>query len=260
MELPDDWHLSHSAPFYEVNQYWKNENENPAERRVQPKTPLTNNHKTIRVFNTHLRPHQLPTNAKCVYVVREPLDILVSFYYHLAHMAEADGGYTGTPHAFCAAFLAGTVLYGRWQDHMEAWLGKNRNPHCNNDRLLLLQYQDMKQNLDHEATKLARFLGVEEHRLATVVDAAVPHCTFSSMRVERWRYTPLSVEWNTDESTGKPYDDFVRTGRIGDGNDFLDAYFTEELKTQWQDDLKIARDRWLQAGVDPLIIKRYLGQ
>jgi hypothetical protein len=37
------------------------------------------------------------------------LDLLVSFYYHLTNMAEADEGFTRTPHAFCIAFVVGTV-------------------------------------------------------------------------------------------------------------------------------------------------------
>jgi hypothetical protein len=35
----------------------------------------------------------------------------------------------------------------------------------------VVHYQDMTQNLEHEATRLAQFLGVEEQRwLATVVE------------------------------------------------------------------------------------------
>ena len=257
MVLPDDWHLSQSAPFYEVNQYWKNHEEDPSRRRVAAKRPLEVDNVTFRVFNTHLRPHQLPPNAKCIYVMRDPLDVLTSLYYHLANMDEADGGYTGTPQALCAEFQTGTVVYGKWQDHMEAWLGGKNNDGSGSE-ILLLHYEDMKTNLDEEATKLARFLGVQEEALARVVDNAVPHCTFAAMRTERWRYTPVTVQWKKNKSTGKPYDDFVRAGRIGDGASFLDSYFTDELEKQWKKDMVIARNRWCQAGVDPSIIVRYL--
>jgi hypothetical protein len=261
MTLPDDWHLSHSAPFYEVDQYWEHSSSGDVLspiRRLAPKIPLQQKDggNCYRVFNTHLRPHQLPPNAKCIYVVRDPLDVLASFYYHLANMADADGGYTGTPQEFCADFLAGTVLYGKWQDHIQAWLGKGDK--STNSKVLILHYQDMKDNLQEEATKLAHFLGVEDVNLA--VETAVPHCTFSAMRKERWRYTPMSVQWKEDETTGKPYDDFVRAGRIGDGDDFFNAYFSEDLKNQWVRDLSKARNWWLQAGVVPEVIKRYLGE
>ena len=106
---------------------------------------------------THLRPHQLPANAKCLYLVRDRLDVLASFYYHLANMAHSDGDYNGTPQEFCKQFLEGTILYGKWQDHLEAWLGQqNEDPIT--QTVKLLHYEDMKENLEREATKLARFL------------------------------------------------------------------------------------------------------
>ncbi len=71
----------------------------------------------------------------------------------------------------------------------------------------------------------------------------------------------MLVQWKEDEMTGKPYDDFVRAGRIGDGDDFFNAYFLEDLKNQWVRHLSTARDWWLQAGVDPEeVIKPYLGE
>lgn len=120
-----------------------------------------------------------------------------------------------------------------------------------------MQYADMKKDLIKEATRLAIFLGVDEPRI--VETNVVPHCTFSAMRAERWRYTPVSVEWENDERTGKPYDNFVRTGRIGDGLAFREQHFSENLKKQWQNDLVLARARCLYAGVDDQLIQRYLG-
>jgi hypothetical protein len=255
MTIPEDWHLSQSAPFFELDQYWQGKD------RVPPQTPLelvdqqTGTKKTHRVFNTHLRPHQLPPNARCIYVIRDALDVLTSFFFHLANMAEADGGYAETAEQFCSDFVDGTVLYGKWQDHLEAWLGiSNRNA----SNVLVLHFEDMKHNLEAEAAKVARFLGVDETRFARVVETAVPHCTFSAMRKERSRYTPKSVEWKNGQD-GKSYDNFVRTGRIGDGKEFLNQYFSDELKKQWAKDLATARVRWLDAQVDSQIIERYLG-
>ncbi|CAJ1954489.1 unnamed protein product [Cylindrotheca closterium] len=253
MELPEDWHLSHSAPFYEVDQYWKKKD------RVPPETPIAGIDKesghqmSFRVFNTHLRPHQLPPNARCVYVIRDELDVLASFFYHLSNMAVADGGYEGTESQFCLDFLDGTVLYGRWQDHMEAWLGKtNKNPN-----IIILHYEDMKSDLEREATKLAQFLGVETTRVSEVVKSAIDQCTFAAMKKERVRYTPKSVYWKKD-ADGKPYDNFVRAGRVGDGKEFANKYFSDDLQQRRKRDRETSARRWRNAGVDPAIIDRYL--
>lgn len=210
---------------------------------------------TFRIFNTHLRPHQLPANAKCIYVVRDPLDVMASFFYHLANMAPEDGGYTGSAEKFVEEFLQGTILYGKWQDHMEAWLGKPKK----NSEILVLHYEEMKENLTREATRVAQFLGICQSRLDEVVSDAVSHSTFAAMRKERWRYTPQSVSWNLDPNTGKPYEDFVRAGRIGDGRSFFATHGTDKLKAKWKDDLEVAQVRWTHAGVPKKTIDRYLG-
>ena len=287
MTLPDDWHLSHTAPFYEVDQYWQPITPVAKSRsmeRVAAKTPIrapspppvdapysqqpTINDDgattTYRVFNTHLRPHQLPPNAKCIYVMRDPLDVLVSFYHHLINMALEDGGYRGSSQEFAQDFLDGRILYGKWQDHVEAWLGQwKEDVACDTDassssESLWLHYQDMTTNLPYEATRVAHFLGVSEDRIPEVVAATLPQCSFDAMKAERWRYTPKSVSWNTDPRTDRPYDNFVRSGKVGEGMEFVQTAFTSELKARWKEDMDIAKRRWQTAGVRRTIIERYL--
>mmetsp|Transcript_653 Transcript_653/g.1491 ORF Transcript_653/g.1491 Transcript_653/m.1491 type:complete len:411 (-) Transcript_653:234-1466(-) len=291
--LPEDWHLSHSAPFYEVDQYWrekrlnsgcstkKNQDDEPMER-IPAQTPIlrrnrsdnnSNSNDEYRVFNTHLLPHQLPKDAKCVYVVRDPLDVMVSFYYHLSNQAVEDGGFTGSFEDFFEGFLDGTIVYGKWQDHIEAWLGedvgKNRN-------FLLLHYEDMKQDLAKETKRVARFLmdgdddqsgpeNDDDGYVDEIVSRVVPHCTFAAMKQEQKRYTPLTVSWKSDPKTGKPYDKFVRKGTVGDGRKFLlevtspSGPSSSALRDRWvSKDVPIARARWRKAGVEEEIINRYL--
>lgn len=280
--LPEDWHLSHSAPFYEVDQYWQqpvsdnratNPNEDEPMERIPPKTPIPSDSiDEYRVFNTHLLPHQLPKDAKCVYVVRDPLDVMVSFFHHLSNQAVEDGGFTGSFQEFFQGFLDGTIVYGKWQDHIEAWLG---NEGGNNSNFLLLHYEDMKQDLAKETKRLARFLMDDDDEgsiedcdvryVHEIVSRVVPHCTFAAMKHERKRYTPLTVSWKNDPETGKPYDKFVRKGTVGDGRKFVieskssPGSSTSTSKDRWANkDALIARARWKRAGVEQGIIDRYL--
>jgi hypothetical protein len=285
--LPEDWHLSHSAPFYEVDQYWQRsqkdskstnddqDEEEPMER-LAAKTPILNEKENeYRVFNTHLLPHQLPPNAKCVYVVRDPLDVMLSFYHHLSNQAVEDGGYTGTFEEFFEGFLEGTIVYGKWQDHIEAWLGNGVDGTDKERNFLLLHYEDMKKDLAKETKRLAKFLvddnngessenrkTFDDRCLDEIVSRVVPHCTFDAMKRERKRYTPLTVSWKTNPKTGKPYDKFVRKGNIGDGRKILletPSSSSSTLKDRWIDrDVPIAEARWKKAGVEQEIVDRYL--
>lgn len=293
--LPEDWHLSHSAPFYEVDQYWRSQNEGGTNERIPAQTPIISQYATekdgsdgsqeqetieYRVFNTHLRPNQLPDNAKCVYVARDPFDVMVSFYHHLSNQSVDDGGYEGSFKDFCTAFLDGTILYGKWQDHLEAWLGDGGKP---TGDFLLLHYEDMKRDLGKETKRIAKFLldGTDtdnrndDHATTSVqvgemtdadkcyvdelVSRVVPHCTFAAMKRERQRYTPLTVSWKINPETGKPYDEFVRKGNVGEGGRVLEGDFSSELKDRWINrDVSIAKARWMRANVDEKIVDRYL--
>ena len=317
VNLPQDWHVSHSAPFYEVDQYWRQpqpqQTEEPKEgiaastspplERVPVKTPLLVSLKKkkttttlekngatpddpedasmeYRVFNTHLRPHQLPAHAKCLYILRQPMDVLVSFYHHLSNQSPHDGGYVGSYADYCAEFLQGQILYGKWQDHIEAWLTAGSTK---NNKFLLLHYEDMKHNLEHETKRIARFLlddddndnddddddddardtGTQHLDLLVdqlrISDRVVPYCTFAAMKRDSKLYTPLSVQWNRDPTTGQPYTGFIRTGLVGDPTTSLSKLPTQALQDQWlQHDVYIAQQRWRKAQIDPTIIQRYL--
>jgi Sulfotransferase domain len=257
MELPPDWHLSHSAPFYEVNQYWKADGQ-----RIPPQTPIIGTNSSgisiaYRVFNTHLRPHQLPENAKCVYVMRDAMDVMVSFYHHFINMSNDDGGYSGTAEIFCHDFLHGTIAYGAWEDHIEAWLAESETLNSSTN-MLLLHYHEMKQDLSKEATRLAKFLGVPEVDINRVLAIALPACTFDAMKHERWRYTPQSVSWKKDPQTGQSYDKFVRKGQVGDGNHFVQNTFTVTLHEKWVENQRRARRRWQKVGIGQDIVDKYL--
>jgi len=193
---------------------------------------------------------------------------MVSFYHHLSNQAVEDGGYTGGFEEFFKEFLDGTIVYGKWQDHVESWLGR-RNESVNDDNFILLHYEDMKKDLSKEVRRLARFLfndddtnreKCDNQYLDEIVSRVVPHCTFDAMKRERKRYTPLSVSWRTNPETGKPYDEFVRRGKVGDGKKILlDTQISSTLKDRWiERDIPIAKARWKLANIKQDIVDRYL--
>ena len=201
------------------------------------------------LFNTHLLPRQLPEHARCVYVVLDPLNVMVRFYHHLSNQVVEDGGYTRTFEEFFEEFLDGTIVYGKWQDHIEPWLGQGKRTD-NERKCLIWHYKDMKQDLVKETQRLAKFLldddgnngqssdEPNDHHLDEIVSRVVPHCTFDAMKRERKRYTPLTVSWKTNHQTSNPYDGFVRKGTVGDGRKFL-------LETQSSSSSSTSKDRWI---------------
>ena len=94
--------------------------------------------------------------------MRDPLDVLASFYHHLVNMAVKDGGYKHEDEEtegamatrFCGDFLNGNLLYGKWQDHIEAWCTSS----LDKSNMLWLHYDEMKRDLKGQMTRLAEFL------------------------------------------------------------------------------------------------------
>ena len=82
-------HVSDACPFFEVDRTWDN---------GELVASVQANHSKIgrRIFNTHLRWSMMPkssSHARYVYLTRRAADACVSFYHHLAHQAEEDGGF-----------------------------------------------------------------------------------------------------------------------------------------------------------------------
>ena len=142
-------HISHFAPFFEVDQNW---DQRRGELKPGPAGPARAAGR--RVFNTHLRWNQMPrdgtSGAKYIYVMRDGRDVratekkcffsfmlaiysvifqtrlvskvVTSFYHHLRNQV-GSGGFEGSFEDFFNGFMGGSIPYGRWVDHVKSWCG-----------------------------------------------------------------------------------------------------------------------------------------
>ena len=90
-----------------------------------------------RTFFTHLPIEFLPNDfhkrCKVVYVIRNPKDIINSFYhFHRKHPFDE---YTGSLEDLFNSFMDGTFQYGRWWDHV--------NQYGALDGIHIVHYEDM---------------------------------------------------------------------------------------------------------------------
>ncbi|MGC2283011.1 MAG: sulfotransferase domain-containing protein, partial [Candidatus Acidiferrales bacterium] len=93
---------------------------------------------------------------KVIYIVRDPRDVAISYYHfqrkyrHIADDYPID--------TFVQRFVAGEASdYGSWWEHVMSWLG----PRHNNPGFLMLRYEAMTANTEHELTRIANFLGLK---------------------------------------------------------------------------------------------------
>ena len=115
----------------------------------------TNN--LTRIFKTHLPQKWVPyhTEAKYLYVARNPKDILPSWSNHLQGFEKYAGKDVSVPTLF-KYHMADEVPYASQVKHIGEWYQK-RNEH----NVLFLYYKDMKTNPRAEILKIANFLNRE---------------------------------------------------------------------------------------------------
>ncbi|KAH7972480.1 hypothetical protein HPB52_012474 [Rhipicephalus sanguineus] len=191
------------------------------------------------VLKTHFPFTKLPysTQAKYIYVTRNPYDFCVSYYYHMKSRTpkEIDASFE----RFCKVFMAGKVSYGDYFDHLLSWY-----EHRNDPNLLFFTYEQIKEDTDFWTLQTADFMGEQYgKKLRVLLSKLVDACTLKNMQSvfnEQMR-TLVKDMFNlgpdraiksmeahrgksTDEEPLHSDDGFVRKGIVGDWK----AHFTND--------------------------------
>ena len=215
-------HVSDFAPFYDIDAHWETDGDDLVEG-------VRNNHERLgrRVFNTHLRWEMLPKRAeagvtvgddrtqqpecgKFIYVTRNLIDVVASFYHHLSNQKE--GQYTEDFETFAREFMAGTLPFGSPLDHLVSFargFGDSETRDYRDQSLLLINYERMTTNLRREVLRIIRFLGLSIPDEVLEKDL-LPSFRFDSMARNSDRFQPKSVTWLNGYK-------FLRRGKVGDG-------------------------------------------
>lgn len=158
-----------------------------------------------RIIKTHLpRDYWLDcSRGRYVYVVREAKDVAVSYYHHYRNYY----GFSGDLDSFVERFLAGTVDWGSWFDHVGSWRREAANP-----RVLFVRYEDLVGRLEESVRRIAAFcgIGLDDARLARVLERS----SFVYMQAHREKIDLVDhVEKRSPLVSGL----FLRHGMVGDG-------------------------------------------
>ena len=190
-----------------------------------------------RTFKSHfpysLVPGGLPhtTQAKYIYVARNPKDTLVSVWHHKNRMILP--GVKDTWKVFMSNILSGkTGLYGNWFDHVLEWW-----KHKDEENILFLKYEDMKKDLSQSVHTISHFIGIED-ATSELIDKVVEQSSFESMSQDpNANYNWIIGSLMTAEGA------FMRKGVVGDWKN----YFSSEQNASFD---KIYREKMEGSGLE----------
>ncbi|XP_023266164.1 sulfotransferase family cytosolic 2B member 1-like isoform X2 [Seriola lalandi dorsalis] len=174
-----------------------------------------------RAMVTHFPHHLMPpsfhtSKAKVIYVMRNPMDVMVSSYYF--HQMAGFLEDPGTFDEFMEKFLEGRVLFGKWTDHVKSWRHKELG-----DRIIYITYEEMVQDLPAALRRISDFLGrnLSEETIQKIAE----HCSFKTMKANNMSNFSLvpKVYMDADKSP------FFRKGVAGDWRN----HFTSEQLAQF---------------------------
>lgn len=165
-----------------------------------------------------------PRYKKVVYIVRDPRDVVISYYhFHLKKEIIPEGYRLDR---YVTRFVAGNLdAYGSWREHVASWLAARYGT----GHFLLLRYEDMLEQSTRELAKMAAFLGIE--RSDEAISKAVSLSSADCMRGLEQN------DVNTWVNTKKSRKDipFVRNATSGQWKSVLSEAMVAEIESAWGD-------------------------
>lgn len=160
--------------------------------------------------------NQPRVKPKVISILRNPRDVLVSFYHHCKTVKHYDIEFTFDE--FFYTFVAGKVPCG------PIWLMYNEmyRYHCQNtNKSLLIFYEDMKRDLRGQVKRICEFLSKSEPANEDEWSKLIDHLSVDRMRQNR---TINRHDWDQLGLRNPNGYEFVRKGQVNDWKNF----FSEE--------------------------------
>lgn len=167
-----------------------------------------------------------PRYPRVIYIVRDPRDVAVSFYFYNIKMGVIPDGYS--MQKFVARWMVAKVVdyadrVGNWQDHVLSWLRLRQGK----PGFVLVRYEDLLSDPAKMLTDLAPFVGIvpSAERIARAVQlSSVSH--MQSLEKKQ------AQEWIVTKGTRQDIP-FVRAAKAGEWRKKLPSEAVKMLEDAW---------------------------
>ncbi len=197
---------------------------------IEDKVPdiyQNNNHKLLQIPPPRiLKSHEYfdPRYRKVIYMVRDPRDIAISYYYHCIKFRVIKQDYKID--RFLNQFIRGEIDdFGSWEKNVGSWIGARKG----DPDFLLLRYEDIINATEDALKKIAIHLEINFTDESIV--RAVELSSFDRMKKLEKRQ---SNEWKPTKKSNKNLR-FVRKAQCGGWIKELSKEKSEKIEKAWKD-------------------------
>ncbi|GAB3807180.1 sulfotransferase domain-containing protein [Virgibacillus kimchii] len=146
---------------------------------------------------------------KVIYLVRDPRDIVISYYHHFKRYYNSNRNFDD----FFEAFMQGNIGYGKWSTNVDSWLD---NQEKIKHGFLLIKYEDLLENTRKEAERIIDFLNLD--RTEKEINEAVEWASFDNMSALEKKQRDHLIGNSPTVNQSIP---FVREGKANNWKSFL---------------------------------------
>ena len=146
------------------------------------------------IIKTHLPYEIVPKHpdAKYIFIVRNPKDVAVSYYYHFKGVLKLYDCMEFTLNNFFGRFAEGRLAFGSFFDYVVPWYENRHQPN-----FLFLVYEDLKKDPRSNVLKISKFLNKDyQKRLENnnkILEEILQRISFDWMKSAPTKWASLSV-------------------------------------------------------------------
>lgn len=158
-----------------------------------------------RAFKSHLAYDKIPQGARYINVIRHPVDAAFSAFKFM------EGWYIEPGTISADEFVTERAATGNYEAHFVSWW-----PRRNDDNVLYLVFEHMKQDLERAVEQIAAFIDIElDDELRTIT---LEHASLPFMQKHKDRFDDALMRAWSEQTVLPPGSDSakVRAGRVGD--------------------------------------------
>ena len=150
-----------------------------------------------------------PSYRRAVYLVRDVRDVVLSEFAFEQNLGIGRQNLDD----YLEDFVNGRKRHGSWQNHVQSWLD---SPLARNGDLLVVRYEDLRQDSVEMFMKIADFLGMSRER--NLVETAVANNSVQRMREKEdrlYKQENYSAVPSRPVKSVQPGGRFIRSGTMG---------------------------------------------